>query len=102
MSTSDHTTASIPAGVSGWCWGAFFLHGVWAIRNRVWIGLLAFIPLVGVVVAILLGFKGRTWAWRKGHWTDLDAFNRQQRRWSISGASLFAVVIIAVLLLEAA
>jgi hypothetical protein len=64
-STVPSSTAPIPEGVARWSWAAFVLHGVWAIRNRVWFGPLAFLPFVGIFVALLLGFKGRTWAWRK-------------------------------------
>ena len=36
----------IPQGVKGWSWGAFLLTPFWAIGNRTWIGVLAFIPYV--------------------------------------------------------
>ena len=56
---------AIPDGVKGWSWGAFFLNWIWAIGNRTWIGLIAIIPYVGFIMAIVLGFKGREWAWKK-------------------------------------
>ena len=71
-------SAPIPEGVKGWSWGAFLLSWIWAIGNRTWIGLLALIPYVGVIMAIVLGFKGREWAWKNRQWDSLEEFNRVQ------------------------
>ena len=75
--------AGIPDGVKGWSWGAFFLNWIWAIGNKTWIGLLCLVPLVGFVMAFVLGFKGREWAWKNARWDSLEHFNRVQRLWSI-------------------
>jgi len=75
----------LPAGIKGWCWGGFLLNWVWAIRFRVWWGLLAFVPLIGLAVPVWLGIKGRELAWRRGNWTSVQAFNDAQRKWSIGG-----------------
>jgi hypothetical protein len=72
----------VPDGVKGWSWGAFLLNWVWAVGNRTWIGLLALVPYVGVLVAIWLGIKGREMAWKNGHWQSVEHFNRVQRAWS--------------------
>jgi hypothetical protein len=73
----------IPPGVKGWSWGAFLLSLIWAIGNRVWIGLLVFVPIVGsIIMPFVLGFKGREWAWKTGRWTSVEAFNETQRKWS--------------------
>ena len=69
-----------PDGVAGWSWGAFFLNWIWSIGNRTWIGLLALIPYVGIIVAIILGVKGRQWAWQNKRWDSIEHFNRVQRR----------------------
>lgn len=76
----------LPAGIKGWCWGGFLLNWVWAIRFRVWLGLLAFVPLIGLAVPIWLGIKGRELAWRRGDWNSVQEFNDAQRKWSIGGA----------------
>lgn len=76
----------LPAGIKGWCWGGFLLNWAWAIRFRVWWGLLAFVPLIGLAVPIWLGIKGRELAWRRGDWSSVQAFNDAQRKWSIGGA----------------
>ena len=78
----------LPPGVKGWSWGAFLLNWIWAIGNRTWIGLLAFLPYVGFVMSIILGVKGREWAWKNKRWDSLDHFNRVQKRWSFWGVVL--------------
>jgi hypothetical protein len=78
----------LPKGVKGWSWGAFFLTWVWAIGNRTWIGLLALIPYVNFIMAIVLGIKGREWAWKNKEWESVEHFQRVQRRWSIWGVAL--------------
>ena len=73
----------------GWCWGAFFLTWIWAIRHRVWIGLLAFVPYLNILVALYLGAKGRELAWTKGKWESVEQFNRVQRSWTRWGIGCF-------------
>lgn len=71
-------------------WGAFFLCWAWAPAHRVWIGLLAFLPGVGLVVPFLVGFQGRRWAWQAKpdqNWMD---FCVAQRKWSAWGWLCFA------------
>ncbi|MGD9686838.1 MAG: lysozyme inhibitor LprI family protein [Desulfobacter sp.] len=72
----------LPPGVAGWSWGAALLNWIWAIGNKVWIGLLALIPVVSIVMFFVLGFKGREWAWKSGQWESVDHFNRVQKKWS--------------------
>jgi hypothetical protein len=78
----------VPEGVKGWSWGAFLLNWIWAIGNKTWIGLLALLPYVGLVVAIILGVKGREWAWKNKRWDSLEHFNKVQKRWSFWGVVL--------------
>ncbi|WP_159084812.1 hypothetical protein [Dongshaea marina] len=79
----------VPRQIKGWSWGAFLLNWVWAIGNQTWIGLLSLVPYVGIIFMIILGFKGREWAWRNRKWEDLEHFNRVQRLWSV-----WAVVVV--------
>lgn len=74
-----------PEGVKGWSWGAFLLNWIWAIGNRSWIGLLAFVPYIGFIMAIILGVKGRQWAWQNKRWESVEHFNRVQKKWSFWG-----------------
>lgn len=88
LSMGDNTSgmgkdATIPPGVAGWSWGAFLLNWIWAVSNRTWIGLLCFIPYIGFVMSIVLGIKGREWAWRNKRWDSVEHFQRVQRKWSI-------------------
>jgi hypothetical protein len=84
----DPEPEPIPSGIQGWSWGAFLLSFVWAIRFRVWWGLLSLIPGLGLGVLVWLGIKGREMAWRKGQWDSAEAFSRVQRRWSMAGIAL--------------
>ena len=85
--------------VKGWSWGAFLLNWIWAIGNKTWIGLLALIPGVGFMVAIVLGIKGREWAWRNRQWQSLEQFNQVQKKWSFwAVVTYLALVWLAVLI----
>ncbi len=78
----------LPDGVRGWSWGAFLLNWVWAIGNKTWIGLLVLIPYIGFIVAIVLGIKGREWAWKNKEWASFEEFDRVQRKWSTWGVGI--------------
>lgn len=92
----------MPDGVKGWSWGGFLLNWIWAVGNNTWIGLLALVPVVGwLVMPIVLGIKGREWAWQNKQWESLEHFNRVQRKWSIwaisvQGGLLLIGVLVAV------
>ncbi|MDP2720501.1 MAG: ribonuclease G, partial [bacterium] len=72
---------------------------IWAIGNSVWIGLLALVPYVGFIMSIVLGIKGREWAWQAKHWDSVEHFNKVQRNWSMAGLVIVGVSLILVLLL---
>lgn len=78
---SDNTS-EIPDGIKGWSWGAFLLNWVWGIFNGTWIALLTLIPFVGWIMLIVLGIKGREWAWKNKKWESVEHFQRVQRLWS--------------------
>lgn len=86
----------VPPEIPGWSWGAFALNWIWAGRNRVWFGLMALIPYVGLIIAIVLGVKGREWAWQKRRWDSIEHFNRVQRRWSIWGVCLMIIPVLGI------
>ena len=91
--------ATIPEEIRGWNWGAFLLNWIWGLGNSVWIALLALIPYVVVVVAIVLGVKGNEWAWRRRKWDSIEHFKRTQRTWAKWGIILLIVVPIVLVLL---
>ncbi len=82
----------IPDGIKGWSWGAFLFNWIWAIGNRTWWGLLAIVPYLGFIMAIILGFKGREWAWKNKKWESVEHFNRVQKKWSFWGVLLVGVI----------
>ena len=87
-SSGSGKDAVLPDGIRGWSWGAFFLNWIWAVFNRTFIGLLALIPYVGFIMAIVLGVKGREWAWQNKRWESVEHFNAVQRQWSFWGVVL--------------
>ena len=103
LATSDNENNSgmgediFPEGIKGWSWGAFLLNWIWAIFNKSWIGLFALIPYLGFIMALVLGFKGREWAWKNKRWRSIEHFNEVQRKWSIWGLILMLVPTIGIL-----
>lgn len=87
----------LPPGVKGWSWGGFFLNCIWAIPNKTWIGLLALVPVIGLPIPFVLGFKGREWAWRNRSWDSVEQFVQVQRRWTIAGLIVYGVVLAGLL-----
>jgi hypothetical protein len=84
----------VEAELRKWNWGAFLLSWIWAIGNRVWIGLLALIPIVGLVMMFVLGIKGNRWAWEKKRWRDIEDFHRTQRKWAIAGLVFLVLTVL--------
>jgi hypothetical protein len=84
----------LPPGVAGWSWGALFWNWIWAIGNKTWIGVLAFVPYIGFIVAIVLGIKGREWAWQNKRWDSVEHFQRVQRSWSVWAGIVMIVCLL--------
>ncbi len=84
-----------------WNWGAFLLSWIWGIGNRVWISLLALVPVLGLIMMFVLGFKGNRWAWEKKDWRDIEHFHSMQRKWAIAGLVWTVGWIVAGVLLAA-
>ena len=82
------TSVPVPAEIKGWNWGAFLAAPFWPLTNRVGIGVLAWVPIVGFWVAIALGVKGNEWAWRSRKWRSIEHFKAHQRSWAIAGIVL--------------
>lgn len=76
---------AVPEEIRGWNWGAFLLTPLWLVSNRVWIGFLALVPIVGLPMAIAMGIKGNEWAWKSRKWESIEQFNIHQKRWAIAG-----------------
>ncbi|MUH01140.1 protein kinase [Scytonema sp. UIC 10036] len=82
----------VPEAIKGWNWGAFLVPWFWLWQNRVWSGLLCFVPIVGFLMSITLGIKGNEWAWKSRPWRSIQQFKEYQRSWAIAGI-LFAAPI---------
>lgn len=93
VNNSGQGSASVlPTELKGWSWGAFSLNWIWGIGNQVWI---AFVVLVlGFIWAIVLGIKGREWAWQGKRWDSVEHFKRTQRTWDKWGKGLFIAAIV--------
>ncbi|WP_088241630.1 serine/threonine protein kinase [Calothrix rhizosoleniae] len=78
----------VPEEIIGWNWGAFFMPWLWLFPNRVWWGLLSFIPHIGWAMAIFMGAKGNEWAWKSRYWRSIQQFKAHQRGWAIAGILL--------------
>jgi len=84
---------ALPRELQGFSWAAFLWGGVWAVAYRVWIGLLAFVPILGLGMHVVLGMKGAEWAYRKGSIPDLARYKSAQRTWVIVWAALSLLAI---------
>lgn len=84
-------TDSVPAEIDKWNWGAFFLNGIWGLGNKTYIALLAFVPVINVVMMFVLGYKGNKMAWKNKEWESVEHFKSVQRNWNIAG--FFALVL---------
>jgi len=99
--------SSVPAGMAleqadfppGWNWGAFLMGWIWALGNRVWLGLLCIIPIVGFVMPFVLGAKGNEWAWKAGQYGSVQDFKRVQYKWAVAGLVLAVLAIILTIFL---
>lgn len=101
----------VPQGISRWSWAGFLLPTIWGGVNRVWIGLLAGVPIVlssalhwlpatyvstlQLPISIYCGIKGNEIAWRKRRWKSVEHFRKIQKRWAW-GALIAEVALIVI------
>ena len=93
-SSGQGANAVVPPEVQGLNWGALLLNWIWAIGNGTWIGLLALVPGLNLIMAIVLLIKGNEWAWRNKQWDSVEAFKATQRKWMIAGLVILAIGIV--------
>ena len=86
--------SSVEKELKSFSWGAFVLGWIWGIRNRVWISFLTLIPILGIIMAFVLGYKGRRWSWNTGRWRDFESFKKSQENWDVAGVIIFSLNII--------
>lgn len=92
------TDGVVPDEIKGWNWGAFFLTWIWSIGNSVWIGLLALISPITLIIAIVLAIKGNEWAWQKRRFQSVEQFKQVQKTWSIVGLILFIICLVIMII----
>ncbi|SFS63975.1 DUF2628 domain-containing protein [Marininema halotolerans] len=91
---NDHDR-KVPNEAKNWNWGAFFLTFVWGLYHRVYLSLLVFVPIVGIVIPFILGAKGSEWAWKRKEWESVEEFTTSQRWWRNLGLAVTLGVVIA-------
>ncbi len=103
------SVASTPRGdglverqLDRFCWGGFLWGGLWAVYHRVWLGLFALIPILGLPVCLVLGLRGRRWAWERCRHRDINRFFLAQYRWGLSWVFAAPVLLPATMAAGAA
>ncbi len=93
-------SAIVPEEVKGWSWAGFGLTWIWGVFNGVLISLLILIPFpfFSLAWAIVLGVKGNEWAWRNKKWDSVEHFKNAQRPWNIAGIVIFAISMVALII----
>ncbi len=81
----------VPEEIQRWNWAAAFLSIFWGPSHRVWISLLAFVPLVNLFWWIVMGKYGNKWAWQSEPWESVEDFQAIQRRWRPWGIAVFII-----------
>lgn len=92
--SAESLNGPFPAELNNWNWGAFFLNWIWSIGNSTWIGLLALISPISLIVMIILGIKGNEWAWNNRKFESVDQFKAVQKKWAVWGLVLFLISIV--------
>ena len=87
--------SGVPELARGWSWGGFLLSWIWGIFNGVYISLLALIPPFAPFVMIILGFKGKEWAWKKKNWDNVEHFKENQKKWAIAGIIIWVLAFVS-------
>lgn len=85
--------------VKKWNWGAFLLTFIWGVGNGVYVSLLAMIPGINLIMAVVLGIKGNEWAWRKNKCLTITEFKKQQRLWAKWGVVSIIIITIAAIVI---
>jgi hypothetical protein len=93
------SSATVPPEIKEWNWGAFCLTWIWGIGNRVWLALIALIPvpIVGLAMMVILGIKGNEWSWRCKRWDSIEHFRHRQRIWMYWGIAALVAPFVLIL-----
>lgn len=87
----------VPQELYYWNWGAAGLTWIWGMRRHVWFSLLALIPAVSIVMMVVLGLRGNTYAWRAQKWPSVEAYQMHEKRWRRAGIAFFIIHVIGII-----
>lgn len=94
---SDGPNGPFPTELQGWNWSAFLLSWIWAIGHNVWLGLLALVPYIGVIMVFILGFKGNEWAWQHRKFESVEQFKAVELAWTKAGVIVFVISLVVMI-----
>ena len=84
--------------VDTWSWGAFIFGYIWGIGHSVYISLLGLIPGVNIIMAFVLGIKGKRWAWERSRFQSEEAFCYAEESWDRVGFLFFFLIVAALVI----
>ncbi|HEY3267030.1 MAG TPA: RING finger protein [Armatimonadota bacterium] len=82
------------ADLGGWNWGAFMFSWIWGLNHRAYWTLLALVPYIGLVVAIVSGVMGNRWAWESGRFSSVQEMQATQNVWRTWAIVFFALSLL--------
>lgn len=100
VNSEDHLNLKVPSKIKKWNWGAFMFNIIWGIGNKSYLPLLCLIPFFNIVWVFVCGFKGNSWAFKNGNYTndDVDKFLEIQATWNRAGIASFILTIAIIIL----
>ena len=96
--SGENDNSEFPSELEGWSWGAAGLSWIWGVSNSVWLSLLSFIPILNWFWWIVLGIKGREWAWKNQKWESVNKFKEVQRKWDTWGLIIFSFYVVIIVI----
>ena len=101
MEEQQITESQQPKCLKKFNWGAFWTPIIWGLFNRAyWWVLLSFVPVVNIVVAFYLGFKGNKLSWEAFRYNMTpELFDKKQETWNALGWVIFVLVAIRILII---
>lgn len=84
----------VPDEIKGFNFGALMLNWIWAFSHRLWLYgfLILLIPVVNLILAVVLAFKGNELAWKARKFNSIEEFKNTQRAWMIAGIVVCALI----------
>ncbi|KGN02434.1 ribonuclease G [Clostridium novyi A str. 4570] len=96
--TQSYSKYEVPPEIKRWNWGAACFNILWGFGNKCYLPLLSFIPIFNIIWFFVCGFKGNSWAWKKGNYKNVEEFMLVQKTWNRAGIAYFIIAIIIILI----